>query len=395
MRMLLLLGILAPLGSLGEAAAPEAATTQGAAPLNLLASYPSLPVEGTYVQEGTLFALNLVTAGVVIEERALGSPQACAAACRDLQGCSAFNHRACEQQVGEQQLPPKCGVLRQLCGRRRFCSHFGIGFPVALWQAWQLPGVLKVHCRPPQVNCTAGCELLSTNCTLGPQLVPPVVSRNATATAGFPIRSVPLELPGFVTHTALGIVPGVGDFECSGTQVQGACAYPSSVDAAALCAVLRGCLAVVVFSNGACLLRLWVLGSVLSRSLQLGNLSLQPPYRTRHGQAPAHPSGTDGCSPNRLAVLKSVYLSPSNEFKAPNVYTLESAGDADLVRERGAGMLPPPPPHSHCLLSDQSMHEWRACHSRQALNEPVPLPRPPPFLPFRKPSTCTTARRTS
>lgn len=57
--------------------------------------------------------------------------------------------------------------------------------------------------------------------------------------AGFPLRSVPLELPGYATRQAQGVYGS--DFPCTGSALQGACAFGDPYSAAAICAYITQC----------------------------------------------------------------------------------------------------------------------------------------------------------
>ncbi|KAL4855424.1 Mitogen-activated protein kinase kinase kinase 9 [Chlorella vulgaris] len=126
------------------------------------------------------------------------------------------------------------------------------------------------------------CRLLDSNCSL----VPPVAGRDAATslTAGFPVRAPQLDLPGFTSNVGQGLQGA--DFGCPASILPGQCAFASPLDAATVCAYMPACRSVVVYANG-----------------------------------------TDGCSSESVAVLKSSTLTPSNAFLAPSVVTLEKVSD--------------------------------------------------------------------
>jgi hypothetical protein len=66
--------------------------------------------------------------------------------------------------------------------------------------------------------------------------------------SGFPIRALPLDVPGYAPQSGVGIQGE--DFECSISIEPGVCALNSVLDAALMCAVLADCHAVAVFNNG-------------------------------------------------------------------------------------------------------------------------------------------------
>ncbi|KAL4445436.1 hypothetical protein ABPG77_011261 [Micractinium sp. CCAP 211/92] len=144
------------------------------------------------------------------------------------------------------------------------------------------------------------CQLLGSNCTLSPT----VESRSSPgATAGFPLREPPLQLPGYATRVAQGVQGG--DLSCAGSVLPHGCAFSSALNAAAVCAYLSDCRSVVVYQNG-----------------------------------------TDGCS-DELAALKRTVATPANSFVAPSVYVLETTENAALpsiylTAEEGR-ILPPSP----------------------------------------------------
>lgn len=67
--------------------------------------------------------------------------------------------------------------------------------------------------------------------------------------AGFPVRALPPSLPGYTARVAAGI--DGADLECPGSIEPGVCAFPSPVDAAAVCAALPECRAVTFLAEGA------------------------------------------------------------------------------------------------------------------------------------------------
>lgn len=66
--------------------------------------------------------------------------------------------------------------------------------------------------------------------------------------AGFPIRVLPLDVPGYASQAGVGIQGD--DFKCSISVEPGVCALRSVLDAAQMCAVLAACQAVAVYNNG-------------------------------------------------------------------------------------------------------------------------------------------------
>lgn len=99
----------------------------------------------------------------------------------------------------------------------------------------------------------------------------------------------------------------------------GVCAFPSALDAAALCAALSECRAVTVYADGA-KLPFFVFSAPLSAKLTAAR-----PLPLLCG------AGTDGCGGREVALLKRSSLAPSNEFTAPGVYTLEITERSALV----------------------------------------------------------------
>ena len=76
----------------------------------------------------------------------------------------------------------------------------------------------------------------------------PPTCHPTVAAAGFPIRVVPLTMPGYVTRPALGM-QGDDIEECvHGPAVN--CTFDSALEAFAACGVLKECRSVVVYENG-------------------------------------------------------------------------------------------------------------------------------------------------
>lgn len=105
----------------------------------------------------------------------------------------------------------------------------------------------------------------------------------------------------------------------------GVCAFPSALDAAALCTVLVECRAVTVYPNGVRQLH----GPVPAEPAGSGQ-RLADPLSLLRG------AGTDGCSDKEVALLKRSSLTPSNEFTSPSVYTLEITERSALVSMRSS-----------------------------------------------------------
>lgn len=70
------------------------------------------------------------------------------------------------------------------------------------------------------------------------------------ALAGFPLREMPPELPGYTARAAAGI-DGADLDECPGSILPGVCAFETALDAAAVCAALPECRAVTYYADGA------------------------------------------------------------------------------------------------------------------------------------------------
>lgn len=109
--------------------------------------------------------------------------------------------------------------------------------------------VAVLHCRllcmPLQgsrQNSAAGRPCGPLPCTLMP---PPAMH----VCAGFPVRALPPSLPGYTARVAAGI--DGADLNCPGSIEPGVCAFPSPVDAAAVCAALPECRAVTFLAEGA------------------------------------------------------------------------------------------------------------------------------------------------
>lgn len=114
--------------------------------------------------------------------------------------------------------------------------------------------------------------------------------------AGFPLHFDVPTLPGVVGRSGQGIQGA--DFECAGTVVPGKCAFAGPVSellAATACsnALANKCRSAVVYT-----------------------------------------AGLDGCS-DRLVLLKSANLAPSNSFVAPTVYTVERVEGASVSGASG------------------------------------------------------------
>lgn len=71
---------------------------------------------------------------------------------------------------------------------------------------------------------------------------------SARITAGFPIRTPPLEPPGYVARVAQGL--SGADFTCAASTQPGSCAFDSVLDAVVACSHIAACRSVVVYTSG-------------------------------------------------------------------------------------------------------------------------------------------------
>ena len=157
--------------------------------------------------------------------------------------CGALQE-GCEGASSCQLLSSNCSLTPQLAGTGGPGYSAGAG-------GWPAPRVLQLYltpvaCPPSTLRCQrAGRAFCHQLCMRSPSRPTPTCRHPA----GFPIRVPPLELPGYSTRTAQGM-QGV-DFECGVSIQPGACVVPSAMDGAMICSFIPECRSVVVFTNGA------------------------------------------------------------------------------------------------------------------------------------------------
>ncbi|PRW45638.1 serine threonine- kinase receptor R831 [Chlorella sorokiniana] len=220
------------------------------------------------------------------------------------------------------------------------------------------------YCGLPQGGCKAAngaqllayrqCQLLTGNCSLHIS-----VTHLDGITSGFPVRlDGVMQISGFVEFPAQGIEGG--DMQCPESLAPDTCSFRSPLAAAAMCIRIPACRAVVVF-----------------------------------------PNGTDGCSAEPVALLKTAGLNPVDGFVSDRVYTLQvakyqseessfwlTAGEGNVLlpsaSELSAGdaALSAPDAWKGCIWGGNAIYDGqvvdtldgvaspeaccRACHARQA-----------------------------
>jgi hypothetical protein len=158
------------------------------------------------------------------------------------------------------------------------CSAACRAEPRCRWFAYcGLPGGCKAA-NGAQLLAYRQCQLLTGNCSLHIS-----VTHLDGITSGFPVRlDGVMQISGFVEFPAQGIEGG--DMQCPESLAPDTCSFRSPLAAAAMCIRIPACRAVVVF-----------------------------------------PNGTDGCSAEPVALLKTAGLNPVDGFVSDRVYTLQVA----------------------------------------------------------------------
>ena len=195
-------------------------------------------------------------------DQTAGTPEACAAACREAPTCAWFNWCGAEVR-GSPARPHSLRAAaaaqpRQPRGHRPAAGSRG---PPAPWAAPLPAQAPSPHPAPlPQVGCADGgggrgalryqrCRLLRPVPDTSGAALMPLVAGAGDAVAGFPLRVMPPDVPSYVAHPGQGIVGA--DLDCGLQRSPGACAFASPTEAAIACGLISACRAVVFYSNGA------------------------------------------------------------------------------------------------------------------------------------------------